>query len=589
MSSSAPALALGIDYGTLSGRVLVLDLDSGAELAAVDVPYAHGAIEDTLPGTGARLEPDWALQHPLDYVDVVERGIPQALAQAGADPSRVIGIGIDFTSCTVLPATADGTPLCLQDQWSARPHAWPKLWKHHAAQAHADRLTELAQDRQEDFLARYGGRISSEWYFPKLLQIYEEDREVYDAAAKFIEATDWIVWHLTGVERRCSCATSYKAFWSPDTGLPPADYFDAVSAGFSGSVSRLGTEFHPLGSCAGTVRSDLAERLGLPSDVAVAVGNVDSFVSVPGVGVERPGTLVTVVGTSICDMVVHDDEILLPGISGVVRDGILPGLYGYEAGQPAVGDMLGWYVSTLLGSDDGDERSQRYDALEQAAGELAPGSTGLVALNWWNGNRSILADAGLSGVIAGLTLASTAAEIYRALLESIAFAARRIIDNFVDHGLTIDQLVACGGIAEKSPVLMQLLADITGRPVHVPASQQIPARGAAMFGAVAAGASGLHSDGFRDIAAAVERLRPEIARSYTPDASTAATYDRVYDIYRGLHDTLGRDHVDWLHGLKQLRRGALEEAPQAPGAVAKAPGAAPGEPGAASQAPAPVA
>jgi L-ribulokinase len=545
-------LALGLDYGTASGRVLVLDLATGAELATVDVPYPHGVIEETLPGTGERLGRDWALQHPLDYVEVVERGIPAALEQAGADRARVIGLGVDFTSCTVLPTTSDGTPLCVTDAWRTRPHAWPKLWKHHAAQPQADRLTEVAQERNEAFLARYGGRISSEWYFPKLLQIYAEDREVYEAADKFIEATDWIVWQLTGSEERCSCTASYKAFWSADEGLPPAAYFDAVAPGFAASVAKLGDRFSPLGTRAGTVRPELAQRLGLSSDVAVAVGNVDSFVSFPGAGVERPGTLVTVVGTSICDMVVHPEQIPLQGITGVVRDGILPGLYGYEAGQPAVGDMLGWYVD-LLGTETGAS-APRYDELEQQAGALAPGATGLVALNWWNGNRSILADGDLSGVIAGLTLATTQAEIYRALLESIAYAARRIVENFVDHGLTVDRLVACGGIAEKSPVLMQLLADITGRPVDVPASPQIPARGAAMFGAVAAGAAGgTELGGFADITQAVAALRPATAHSYTPDATATAVYDRVYEIYRGLHDTLGQDHVGWLHGLKHLR------------------------------------
>ncbi|MDE3133723.1 MAG: ribulokinase [Acidobacteriota bacterium] len=549
MSSSDSKLSIGIDFGTLSGRVLVLDLDGGEELAAVEVPYAHGVIEQTLPDDDERLPPDWALQHPLDYVDVVERGVPETLARAGVDPARVIGIGVDFTSCTVLPTSADGTPLCMQERWRGRPHAWPKLWKHHAAQAQADRLTGLAQERDERFLARYGGRISSEWYFPKLLQIYEEDREVYDAAARFIEATDWIVWQLAGVERRCSCAASYKAFWSPDSGLPPAAYFEAAAAGFAGAVAKLGSDFVPLGTSAGPLEAELAQRLGLRAGVAVAVGNVDSFVSVPGAGVERPGTLVTVVGTSICDMVVHPEEILLPGITGVVRDGILPGLYGYESGQPAVGDMLSWYVSTLLGTE-ADARSARHDALERAAGELAPGASGLVALNWWNGNRSILADAGLSGTIAGLTLASTQAEIYRALLESIAFAARRIIDNFTEHGLTIDQLLACGGIAEKSPVLMQLFADIGGRPVQVPGSTQIPARGAAMFGAVAAGAS---AGGFGDITVAAERLRPATARSYIPGTEAHAIYNRVYEIYRGLHDTLGVQHAKWMHQLKRLR------------------------------------
>ncbi len=545
MSAADSPLALGIDYGTGSGRVLVLDLADGRELAAVDVPYPHGVIEDALPGSGQPLAHDWALQHPLDYLEVIERGIPAALADAGVDGQRVVGIGIDVTSCTVLPTTADGTPLCLIERWAARPHAWPKLWKHHAAQQQADLLTELAQERGEPFLARYGGRISSEWYFPKLLQIHAEDREVYDAASRFIEATDWIVWQLVGDEQRCSCAVSYKAFWSADSGLPPASYFEAAATGFSSAAQKLGSAFLPLGARAGMLRPELAQRLGL-GRVAVAVGNVDSFVSVPGAGVAQPGTLVTVVGTSICDMVVHPEQILLPGITGVVRDGILPGLYGYEAGQPAVGDMLGWYVGQLLGVDAG-ARSRRHDELEAQAGALAPGSTGLVALNWWNGNRSILADADLSGVIAGLTLATTPAEIYRALLESIAFAARRIVENFADSGLVIDRLVACGGIAEKSPVLMQLFADITGRSIHVPASTQIPARGSAMFGAVAAGV-------FGDINHAAAALAPEVRRSYAPDRAASTTYDRVYAVYRGLHDTLGRDHVDWLHALKALRR-----------------------------------
>ena len=342
-------------------------------------------------------------------------------------------------------------------------------------------------------------------------------------------------------------------------------YFDAAAAGFSGSVAKLGTDFHPLGTCAGTVRPELAERLGLPSDVAVAVGNVDSFVSVPGAGVERPGTLVTVVGTSICDMVVHHDEILLPGITGVVRDGILPGLYGYEAGQPAVGDMLGWYVGTLLEAGTRRARHDAYETLERAAGELAPGATGLVALNWWNGNRSILADAGLSGVIVGLTLATTPAEIYRALLESIAFAARRIIDNFVDHGLTIDRLVACGGIAEKSPVLMQLLADITGRAVQRtglladPRARRSDVRRRRGTEAAACTATGSATSPQRSHACDLRSLA-----QYVPDAAATETYDRVYEIYRGLHDALGREHVEWMHGLKQLRRVARWNAAEVP-------------------------
>jgi L-ribulokinase len=546
--ASGSPLAIGIDFGTESGRVLILDLGSGEELGVAEVRYAHGVIEDALPGSREPLGYDWALQHPLDYVEVVERGVPAVLRSTGVDPARVVGLGIDFTSCTVLPTTADGTPLCTIEKWSGRPHAWPKLWKHHAAQPYADRLTQVAIERGEPFIDRYGGRISSEWYFPKLLQLFYEDREVYDAADAFVEAADWIVWRLTGSSVRSSCAAGYKAFWSQEEGLPPKEYFHAAYPDLVDPGAKLGSDFAPLGTRAGFVREELALRLGLPPEVAVAVGNVDSFVSLPGAGVERPGTFVMVVGTSICDMVVHPDEILLPGITGVVRDGILPGLYGYEAGQPAVGDMLAWYVDRLLGVP-GDERADRYAELEAAAGTLAPGSSGLVALDWWNGNRSVLADADLSGAIVGLTLATAPEQIYRALLESIAFGTRRIVDNFDGHGLAVDRIVACGGVAEKSPVLMQLLADVTGLTVDVPSSPQIPARGSAMFGAVAAGR---RRGGFDDIASAVAALRPATARSYRPDSAAGVVYGEVYEIYRGLHDVLGRDHVGWMHALKLI-------------------------------------
>jgi L-ribulokinase len=552
ISQTGAPLALGVDYGTESGRVLVLDLVSGAELAASVVPYAHGVIDDKLPDSGIELGHDWALQHPLDYLEVLEKGIPAALGDAGVDPQRVIGIGTDFTACTVLPTLADGTPLCTLEQWRDHPNAWTKLWKHHAAQRYADRLTEVAAERGESFLSRYGGRISSEWYFPKLIQVFEEDREVYDATERFIEAADWIIWQLTGNEVRSTCAAGYKGFWSPTEGIPSEEYFGAAFPDFAGPGARYGSNFAPLGARAGTVRPELAARLGLRADVAVAVGNVDSFVSFPGCGVESTGSIVSVIGTSICDMVIHPEEIRLPGITGVVKDGIFAGSYGYEAGQPAVGDMFAWFVDRLLATA-GAGRGARYAELESAAENLAPGSTGLVALAWWNGNRSILADADLSGAMIGMTLSTTPEEVYRALLESVAFGARRIIDNFTDHGLGIERIVACGGIAEKSSALMQMYADATGLPVDVPASPQIPARGSALFGAVAAGAD---AGGFDDIADAVAALRPGLARSYQPRGETKATYDEVYRIYAGLHDALGRENVNWMHALKQIRRAA---------------------------------
>jgi L-ribulokinase len=537
---SGGTYAIGVDFGTESGRALLLDVHTGEELAVSVVPYPHGVIDRNLPDSGEALPTDWALQDPDDWVRVIEQGVPGVLAQAAVDGGDVVGLGVDFTSCTVLPVAADGSPLCRDRRWRSRRHAWPKLWKHHAAQPIADRLNQVAIERGEEFLSRYGGRISSEWYFPKLIELWREDRELYDEAAAFIEATDWIVWYMTGVEVRQSCAAGYKAMWSPDEGLPPDEFFAAAYPGFSAPAEKLGDTFVPLGTRAGTLRPELAGTIGLPQSVAVAVGNVDSFVSLPGAGVEQPGTYVMVVGTSICDMVVDPRELRLPGITGVVRDGILPGLYGYEAGQVAVGDMLAWFVRTL-GPGGGS-----FAELEQAAAKIGAGETGLLALDWWNGNRTILADADLTGVLCGMTLQSTAAEIYRALLESIAFGNRRIMDNFVEHGLTLEQVVACGGIAERSPLMMQLVADTTGLPVHVPASSEIPARGAALFGAVAGGA-------YPDIGSAIAATRPGTARTYTPDPSAKQVYDQVYAVYRRLYELLGRAEVELLHGLKRIR------------------------------------
>jgi L-ribulokinase len=542
----------------------LLDLQSGVEAGVAVVRYASGAIDRVLPETGEELPTDWALQDPDDWRAVIETGIPQVLATAGVAGRDVVGLGIDFTCCTVLPVAVDGTPLCSLEPWRTRPHAWPKLWKHHAAQSVADRLNEVARDRGEPFLARYGGKISSEWYYPKLIELWLEDREVYDAASGFIEACDWIVWQLTGEERRAMCSAGYKALWSPRDGLPQTEFFEAAYPGFDAPAEKLGTQFFPLGARAGTLVPGLAERLGLPASVAVAVGNVDSFVSVPGAGLLDPTSFLIVIGTSICDVVVHPEEILLPGITGVVKNGVLPGFYGYEAGQAAVGDMLAWFVE--LFGDAG--AADRYAQLEREAAELRPGANGVLALDWWNGNRTILADADLSGVLCGMTLQTTAPEIYRALLESIAFGNRRIVDNFEEHGLKLNQFVVCGGIAERSPLTMQLFADTSGRQVLVPGSTEIPARGAALFGAVAAGPE---VGGFADIMAAIDALPPGIAATYEPNPEAVAVYEQLYPLYRELHDTLGRQPADLLHELKRIRERSTQRSTQSSRAREKIP------------------
>jgi L-ribulokinase len=553
-TTSGRHLAIGVDFGTRSGRVLLLDLRTGEEVAVAEVRYPHGVIDSRLPSVKGELPPDTALQDPADYLEVFYRGIPEALAASKVRAEDVIGIGVDFTACTVLPVTADGTPLCQLDAFRDHPHAWVKLWKHHSAQPIADRLNEVAIERHEPFLARYGGRLSSEWYFPKLIEIWRDDRGVYEAMDAFVEATDWVVWQLTGALVRASCTAGYKACWSAHDGLPSRGYFEAAYPGFPDPADKLGTSFAPPGRRAGCLRPEVAARLGLSPDVAVAVGNVDSFVSAPGAGVQRPGVFVMVVGTSICDLVIDRREIKMTGITGVVEDGILPGYFGYEAGQAAVGDMFGWFGGHLFGFAHRHSGESWFTRIEREAATVEPGSSGLVALDWWNGNRTILGDADLSGVIAGLTLATSATEIYRALLESVAFGTRRIVENFVENGIPLSEVVACGGIAERSSLMMQLFSDVTGLPVTVPDSQQIPARGAALFGALGAGSA---RGGFDDIETAVTELRPAVARRYETSAANLATYDGIYEVFRGLHDELGLEHAEWLHRLKQIRRAVV--------------------------------
>lgn len=550
------AVALGIDYGTESGRVLALDLVTGVELATAVVPYRHGVIDRALPGSQEPLPPDWALQHPQDYLDVLYEGIPQVLSRGQVDPSQVVGLGVDCTASTDMPVDAEGMPLALDRRWAHRPHAWPKLWKHHAAHGLAEQLT--ARARGQEFLGRYGGRISSEWYFPKLLQVFLEDRDVYDAMARFIEATDWIVWHLTGREARSACAAGYKALWAAGSGTPDAAYFRGVCPDFGDPSAKLGHVFYPPGTDAGPLAPSVAASLGLGADVRVAVGNVDAMVSAPAVGLTGPGTLVMVMGTSICHLTVSSAEVRMPGITGVVRDGVLPGWFGYEAGQAAVGDMFAWFLRTAVPRADAEAAERRgvslYEYLEEQARGVAPGASGLLAFDWWNGNRSILGDTDLSGVLVGLTLSASSADVYRALLEGAALGTRRILDNFREHGVPIDRVTACGGLPQRSPLLMQIYADVLGLPVDVPASSEVPARGSAMFGAVAAGS---RRGGFDSLAEAVDALASPLQQRFQPCPSAHAVYTDVYQVYRELYQRLGEDAAPALHRLKSVRRETL--------------------------------
>ena len=555
--------AIGVDFGTESGRAVLVDVGTGRERATAVYAYRNGVIDERLPAPDddVCLGPDWALQDPMDYIRTFQETVPAVIAQAGIDPAEVVGLGIDFTACTMLPTTADGTPLSELAEFRREPHAWVKLWKHHAAQPEADRINALARDRGDAWLHRYGGKISSEWFFSKSLQILDEAPGVYRAADRLIEAADWVVWRLTGVETRNSCTAGYKAIWSKAEGFPGADYFGGLDPAFASVVDdKMVRNVSPIGSRAGELTAEAAGWTGLRAGTPIAVANVDAHVSVPAATVTGPGQMVAVMGTSTCHLVLGTAPAMVEGMCGVVEDGVIPGLFGFEAGQSGVGDIFAWFVDEAV--------PPRYHAmaaeagidvhavLERQAAGLRPGESGLLALDWWNGNRSVLVDVDLSGLLVGATIATRAPEIYRSLIEATAFGTRVIVESFESAGVAIDEIVACGGLPERNHLLMQIYADVTGKAFKVAASSQTPALGSAMFGAVAAGSAGGGYDSIVDAAERMARLRSEI---YRPDPAAVTVYDELFADYRTLHDTFGRGDNDVMKRLKSIRGRVLGE------------------------------
>ncbi|UQZ83674.1 Ribulokinase [Paenibacillus konkukensis] len=548
--------AIGIDYGTESGRALLVDVSTGEEAASHVTPYPHGVIDERLPDSGKLLEPDWALQHPDDYMEVLRRSVPEVLRLSGIDPAQVIGVGIAFTASTVLPVDSSGAPLCFQEALRDEPHAYVKLWKHHAAQEEASRINETARRLGETFLRRYGGKSSSEWMAAKAWQVLNEAPSVYGMADRFIEAADWIVERLTGNPVRSGCAAGYKAFWHKREGYPARSFFRALDPRLERfAETKLRGEVLPLGSKAGELTEQAAAITGLRPGTAVAVGIIDAHAGAVGAGAVRPGQMVMAMGTSLCHMLLGDKEVCVEGLCGVIEDGIIPGLYGYEAGQPAVGDLFGWFVEQAAPSyakhAAASEGLTLHGWLERRAAELRPGQHGLLALDWWNGNRTVLVDADLSGLIVGLTLQTRPEEIYRALLEATAFGTRKIIETFETSGMEVKELIACGGLPQRNRLLMQIYADVMRREIRIADSTETPALGAAMFGAVAAGPARGGCAGITEAAERMTRLREE---SYRPVEEHSDVYDELYSEYNRLHELLGRGGNDVMKTLKRMKR-----------------------------------
>lgn len=541
---------IGIDYGTLSGRAVLVRVSDGQVLASSVYDYPHGVMDAALPD-GTPLPPDWALEHPQDYLDVLVHTIPEVLRLSGVDKQQVIGIGLDATASTAMPCLKDGTPLCFMPEYEHNPHAYLKLWKHHAAQQEANLMTRVALERQEDWLPLYGDKVSSEWSLPKLWQVLREDPQLYNAMDHWIEVADWIVWKLCGNYVQNACSAGYKTFYRQHGGYPSEDYFAALDENLRHVVhEKLSAPVAPIASRAGSLTPDMAALLGLESGIAVTTGHVDAHAGIPAAGITRPGQVLASIGTSTGLQLLGDDLQIVPGICGAVEDGIIPGCWGYEAGQNCVGDMLAWMTRTSVppayhqaAKEQGLSLHQYLTALAE---RLKPGESGLLALDWYNGNRSILTDADLTGMVLGMTLQTTPEEIYRALVESTAYGLRVILENYRAHGVAIDDFYAAGGISQKNPMAMQIYADVLGMPIHIVASDQGGALGSAIIAAAAAGAH-------PDVNTAIHAMAAPVLKVYQPDPEAQAVYEQLYQEYVRLHDYFGRGENDVMKRLKALR------------------------------------
>jgi len=539
-------VALGLDFGTESVRALLVDLD-GSEKGASVSAYAHGQIVETLPGTGEKLPADFALQHPGDWIESAAQATRGALAKAELSGDDVVGIGVDFTSCTMLPAFRDGTPLCLNEageisqRWGAEKFSWPKLWKHHGAKDQTERFNQLARERKEGWFDRYGGIIGLEWFFPKILETLENAPEVYEVAEVWLEAGDWFVWQLVGGDAdslpRSTCQAGYKAMWNSRTGYPSPEYFASLHPKLKDVVAeKMPGRWLAPGVAAGDLQQTIATRFGLSPGTPVSAATIDAHAGVPGAGASEPGSFVMVMGTSSCHMLNAVEEKLVPGISGVVEGGILPGYFGYETGQAAVGDAFDWLRRTL-GHDD-------FEQLTARAKELSPGAEGVLCMDWFNGCRTPLMDGSLKGAFTGMTLGHGPHHLYRALMEASAFGVRWIVDLLRENGVPVTQFVATGGLPHHNPLLVEIYADVLGETILVHPSKQGPALGAAILGVLAAGdrvkAFSSAAEAVTAMAGAKRGVLGRESIVVAPDESAHKQYDSIYARYRELANMLSQ-------------------------------------------------
>ena len=534
---------IGLDFGTNSCRSLIVDITDGNELASHVFSYpsgSDGVIVDTA-------DPNLARQNPADYLAGIEITIKETIIKAkmsepGFNPLNVIGIGVDTTGSSPMPVDKDGTPLCFNEKYKDNPNAMVWLWKDHTSYAEAALITETAAKIRPQYLSKIGGTYSSEWFWSKILHCKNVDKDLFENAYSFVEICDWIPAVLVGIKgvenvKRSICAAGHKAMFNNSLGLPDEEFLESLSPGLGSLRGRLYNEAFTSEKLAGNLSKEWAAKLGLSESTAVAVGAFDAHMGAVGAGVSE-GTLVKIVGTSTCDIMVSPDTVKLndiPGVCGIVDGSVMNGYYGIEAGQSAVGDIFLWFVNNLVPEKYGLTQDEKFKNLESAASKLKPGESGLLALDWNNGNRTILVDVRLTGLLIGQTLHTQPHEIYRALIEATAFGALAIIDRIEEYGVEIKEVVNCGGLAVKNSLMMQIYADITGRPMKISRSEQTPALGAGMFGAIAAG----KKNGGYDSVLDAQKKMTAISKIYNPVPENNSVYKKIYSNYRQLHDSFG--------------------------------------------------
>ena len=550
-----PKYTLGIDFGTLSARTVLMNCQDGSVCAAASMNYPHAVMDRVLPDGKTKLPANWALEHPEDYLLVLERTVREVMENSGVPKEDVIGLSIDFTSCTVVAADGEKRALSSLERFCERPHAYVKLWKHHGAQAQADEINALLTKKGVIDEPRYGGAISPELLLPKVLQVLREDPEVYEAASVFLEAGDWLTWNLTGELKRSGNMAAYKAMWTPEEGYIPKEILKELDPRLETlAEDKLRGEICPAGGCIGTLTPEWAEKLSLMPGTAVGASIIDSHAGMPGSGICRKGQMMLVLGTSSVQLLLSDHPYSAHGVVGAVRGAIMPGYYSLEAGLAAVGDMYGWFADRFVPASYERAAKERgmnlHQYLSELAGKKEPGESGVLALDWWNGNKVPYVNGDLSGVLTGLTLQTAPEDIYRALIEANAFGTRMIMEEFLKSGAEVDEVIVSGGIAEKNPLVLRIFTDVLNRPVKVSASDQTAALGSAMYAAAAAGKA---AGGFDSIAEAAGALAKLKEGEYLPDAARAAKYDDLYALYRGLAGRFDPAQNRILQRLREMR------------------------------------